>query len=371
GVLLPDRDQDVVAFEALVRLTRGNEAASPFLVTHRFHLLECHAGELAVVVLESLGHQVIQDGNALVLRVLFLPGRRLHLLEARAHDHLDVFAAEALRGPAAVHGGVAAAQHDHALADLVGVAEGHGGQPVDADVDVLRGFPAPGNVEIAPARRARADEDRVIALLDQLFHAVDFHTTLEFDAEIEDIAHLLVDHFHRQAEARDLRPDHAARARILVEYGDVVAERREIARDGERRGPGADAGDALAVRLRGGFWHLRLDVALVVCGDALQAADRDGLGLLAVVFLDAPAPAGGLAGTIAGATENSGKNVGMPVDHVGVVVTPCGDQADVFGDWGMGRTGPLAIYDFVEILGCTDISRLQNTFPPAPSLPIL
>src|SRR5207244_10144354 len=216
------------------------------------------------------------------------------------------------RGPAAVHGGVAAAQHDHALADLVGVAEGHGGQPVDADVDVLRGFPAPGNVEIAPARRARADEDRVIALLDQLFHAVDFHTAPEFDSEIQDVAHFLVDHFHRQAEARDLRPDHAARARVLVEYGDVVAERREVARDGERRGPGADARDPFPVFLRGGLGHPRLDVALVVGGDALQAADRHGLGLLAVVLLDAAAPAGGLAGTVAGAAENSGKDLRVP-----------------------------------------------------------
>jgi hypothetical protein len=30
----------------------------------------------------------------------------------------------------------------------------------------------------------------------------------------------------------------------------------------------------------------------------------------------------------------------------------------------MGRTGPLAIYDFVKIVGCTDISRFQNSFPP-------
>ena len=71
---------------------------------------------------------------------------------------------------------------------------------------------------------------------------------LEGNAEVEDVVHLLVDHFERQAEARDLRPDHAAGARVLVEHGDVVAERREVARDGERRRAGADAGDALAVR---------------------------------------------------------------------------------------------------------------------------
>src|SRR5690242_15183374 len=65
-----------------------------------------------------------------------------------------------------------------------------------------------------------------------------------------------------------------------------------------------------------------------------------------------------------GAAEDPGEDVRVPVDHVGVVVTPCGDQPDVFGDWSMGRAGPLAIYDFVKVLGRTDISRLQNDFPP-------
>src|SRR6266446_6671554 len=370
-VLLPHRDEHVVALEALIRLSGGKEAASPFLVAHRLDFLESHAGELAVLVLEGLGDEVVEDGNALVLSVFFFPGRGFHLLETGAHDDFHVLTAEALRGTAAVHGGIAAAQHDHAFADPVGVAEGNGGQPVDADVDVLRRFPAPRNVEIAPARRARADEDRVVVLRKQLLHARDLRAALELDAEIEDIADFLVDHFHWQPEARDLRPDHSARARILIEYRDLVAERREVARDGERRGPGADAGDALAVFLRGGLGHPRLDVALVVGGDALQAADRHGFGLLAVILLDAPSPAGGLARAIAGAPEDPWKNVGVPVDHVGVVVTPRGDQPDVFGDWSMGRAGPLAIYDFVKILGCTDISRLQNRFPPAPSLPFL
>jgi len=86
-----------------------------------------------------------------------------------------------------------------------------------------------------------------------------------------------------------------------VEYGDVVTQRREIARDGERRGAGADAGDAPAVFLCGGLRHPRLDVTLVVGGDALQAADRDGFRLLAVIFFDATPPARRLARAVAGA----------------------------------------------------------------------
>jgi hypothetical protein len=49
-----------------------------------------------------------------------------------------------LRRAAAVHRGVAAAEHDDALADLVDVAEGHRRQPVDADVDVRAACLRPG-----------------------------------------------------------------------------------------------------------------------------------------------------------------------------------------------------------------------------------
>ena len=88
----------------------------------------------------SLGTRIVEDRDALVHRVLLLPGRRLHLLEAGAHDDLHVLAAEAARGAAAIHRGVAAAEHDHAPADLVDVAEGDARQPVDADMDVGRGL---------------------------------------------------------------------------------------------------------------------------------------------------------------------------------------------------------------------------------------
>ena len=43
----------------------------------------------------------------------------------------------------------------------VDVAERDAGQPVDADMDVLGRFLAAGNIEIAAARRAAADENRV------------------------------------------------------------------------------------------------------------------------------------------------------------------------------------------------------------------
>ena len=92
------------------------------------------------------------------------------------------------------------------------------------------------------------------------------------------IADLLVDHLVGQAELRDLAAHHAAGPRVGVEHGDFVADRGEIARDGQRGGPGADAGDPLAVAFVGGAFGRRSgDVALVVGGDALEPADGDRL----------------------------------------------------------------------------------------------
>ena len=125
GVLLADRHQHVVAFEMLIGLAGRHQVAAALGVVLGLHLLEHDAGQLAVVVGEFLRHQEIEDRDVLVHGVLLFPGGRLHLLEAGAHDHLHVLAAEPARGAAAVHRGVAAAEHDDALADLVDVAERH------------------------------------------------------------------------------------------------------------------------------------------------------------------------------------------------------------------------------------------------------
>ena len=108
---------------------------------------------------------------------------------------------------------------------------------------------APGNVEVAPARRAAADEDRVVAFAHQRLQAVDAPLGDELTASRQSVADLLVDHFVGQAELRNLAAHHAAGARVGIEHDDLVAERGQIARDGQRRGAGADAGDALAVSL--------------------------------------------------------------------------------------------------------------------------
>jgi hypothetical protein len=116
--------------------------------------------------------------------------------------------------------------------------------------------------------------------------------------------------------------------------------------------------------------HARADVALEVGGDALEPADRHRFWLLSVVLLDPPAPARRLARAIAGAPEDPGKDVALPVDHVRVGIAAGGDQADVFRYWRMRRAGPLAVDDFMEDVGIADIGRLQRLSPACrPDLP--
>ena len=220
-------------------------------------------------------------------------------------------------------------------------------------MDIGGGFLAAGDVELAAARRAGADEDRVVILGEQLLQAVDAMAALELDAEVEDVIGLLVDHRVRQAEFWNLAPHHAARLGIGIEHGAVIAERGEVARDRKRGGTAADQRDALAV-LRQRLRHAVLDVVLEVGGDALQAADRDRR------FLDAAAAARRLARTIAGASQNSGKHIRFPIDHIGVAITPLGNQTDVFGNWRVCGAGPLAIDHFVKVVWRRDISRFHS-----------
>src|ERR1700722_20452024 len=122
-ILLADRDQHIIAREMFIGFAGGDEFAAPLGIAYRFHLLKNHPRELAALVGEFLWHEVIEDRNVLVHGVSLFPGRRFHFLEAGADDHFDVFAAEPARRPSAIHRGVAAADQNAALADLVDVTE--------------------------------------------------------------------------------------------------------------------------------------------------------------------------------------------------------------------------------------------------------
>ena len=114
-------------------------------------------------------------------------------------------------------------------------------------MDVRRGLLAAREIQVAAARRAGADEDRVIVLGQQRLQAVDPLAEPHLRAEVGDVADFLVDDFLRQAEFRDLAADHAAGARVADRRRPVVAQRREVAGNRQRGGAGADQGDLLAV----------------------------------------------------------------------------------------------------------------------------
>ena len=112
---------------------------------------------------------------------------------------------------------------------------------------------------------------------------------------------------------------------------------------------------------RGGLRQAVADVVLVVGGDALQAADRDRLG-----SSTRPRRQAGSHGRSQVRPRMPGKDVRLPVDHVGVGVAACRDQADVFGNGGVGRAGPLAVDDLVEVVRrqkCRWSSLLLETRP--------
>ena len=310
---------------------------------------------------KGFGHEIIKDRDAFVHRVFLFPGRGLHLGKPGPYDDLDVPAAESERGPAAVHRRVAAAEHDDAVSDRSRMAERHARKPVDADMNVPRSFAPPWRVEVTAARGAAANEYRVEPFGHHGLEALDALRGDEHSPGRQRVANLLVDHFIGQAKLRNLTAHHAASLRVGIEDDHFVADCREIAGDRQRGRPRADAADALAVALGGGFRQAIPDVAFPVGGDAFEAADGDRL------LLQAATPASGLARPVAGSSQNSWKDVRFPVDEIGAVMVAIRDAANVFGDRRMRRAGPLTVNHFVEVIGMRKVGRLHDAVISLPS----
>jgi hypothetical protein len=225
--------QHVVALDG-DELARRLELRPALRVDARLdHLFEHDAGELAVLDHERLRVVIVEDRYALVHRVLELPVGGLHDLPRRAHGDGDLFRAEAERAAAAVHRRVPAADHDDAAAHALDVAEGDRGQPVDADVDVLFRLLAAGNFEVLAARRAGADEHRVVAFRQDRLEALHLAAEAFLNAHVDDAVDLLVEHLLRQAERGDVGPHETAAFGVLLEQRDVIAERQQVARHRE------------------------------------------------------------------------------------------------------------------------------------------
>jgi hypothetical protein len=138
---------------------------------------------------------------------------------------------------------------------------------------------------------------------------------------------------------------------------DLIAKRSKIACDRKRCGSGADKGDLFAVRFERPLWHQALNVAFIIGGDTLEAADRDGL------LFDAAAAAGRLARAVAGSAKDAGKHVGIPVDHVRLGVAAFGDEANVLGNRRVRRACVLAVDYLVEIFRISDVGGFHLVRP--------
>src|SRR5215813_3631948 len=344
AVLLADRHQHVVAGKHHL-LARGLEPRPAAGVDADLaHLLEADARQPAVLEHDLLGGMVVEDRHAFVLGILDLPRRGFHDPPRRAYRHFHVLAAEAQRGAAAIHGRVAATDHHHALADPADVLEGDAGQPIDADVNVGGGLPAAEEVEVLALGGAAANEDRIETLAQQRRQGVNLAAKARLHAKCQDAIDLLVEDRLRQPEGGNVGAHQAVAARVLLKQHATVAERHQIARHRQGGGAGADERDAFTVLFHRDLRHEGVDLALVVGGNALQSADGDRL------FLDAAAPAGGLAGPIADPAEDARKDVALPVQHVGRRIALVRDEANVFRHRRVGRTGPLTIDDLMEVV---------------------
>ncbi len=207
------------------------------------------------------------------------------------------------------------------------------------EVDVLQELEAGDDAFQVLARDAEflrnlapgGDDDRVVDVgkLGEHHIATDLGVVLDLDAEIGDEADLVHDDVAGETPLWHPGPHDAARHRVALVDGDLIALAGQVAGRGETVGAGADDGGGEAVR---GRWHFAAGFAAVIGGDPLEVADADG----SVDFL---AAAGVFAGAGAHAAQAAGENVVLAVELEGVGVAAVGDEGDVAGDVGVRGAG--------------------------------
>ena len=237
-----------------------------------------------------------------------------------------------------VHGHVAAADHDHFLADGEFVAEVDVEQKVDAFVHAIE--IDTGDAEIAAAMRSHGDKHGVEALAAQIGNrevAAGRMIQLQRDvAGLENLAHLRFDDIARQAVFGDAEIQHSARHRCGFENGDGVSHESKIVRGREsHRAAAHDRYFERKLLLPASFIDvdgmLRLGPKLL--GEkTLESADGNGP-------VDLTAAARGLAGMRAHSSADAGQRIGVARDAIGFFEAALGNQADIASGVGVRRAG--------------------------------
>ena len=188
----------------------------------------------------------VQELDAFFLRLFDLPGVGRHLVPRPAVDHLHLFRAQTDGGTGRVHGGVAAAQHQHGVADVHLLAQGHLAQELDgvhgAGQILARDAQRPPHV------RADADERGLEAFLLQIGEldvAAQAGVVADLHALLLDELGLAMDDVAGQAVLGDAHVHHAARHGQVLEDGGRVAHAGQVVAGGEAGRTGADDGHLL------------------------------------------------------------------------------------------------------------------------------
>ena len=211
--------------------------------------------------------------------------------------------------------------------------------------------------QFAAGRCAGSDEDGIVVLFKQSLEAFNARVEEAVDAHVENVAGLFVDHASGKAKRGDLAAHETASLAVRFIEVDLIAERHQVARDGQGGRSGTNQRYSFSVLFLWNLGQARLDIILKIGANALEAADGHGF------IFDASAATGRFAGAVTGSAENAWKNIRFPVDHVGIRIAAGGDQADIFRHGSVRGAGKLAIDNFMEIFRVAHICRFHAFSP--------
>ena len=331
------RDDHVARNGELAARDRLSAAASARIRRSQPGALEDHAVHVAI----RIGEDLDRRGEVLELHA-FEPGLVLlllvddHLLRPAPVEDRRGLRAEAQRGSARVHRGVAATDDDDVLPDPLRLPEVRPLQEVDAvdhPVELLARDVHRDGVHAAGRR-----DDRVVAIAKLLEGdvAADLDVVVELHAVLGDPVDVELDDVARQPEGRDADQRRAPAGRERVVDMHLVTPPGELLGGGQAGGPGADHRHA-ATAGRSDDDVVRHVVAVVpVDQEALHRADRERL-------VDVGAAAGLLAGRRAHVAADGRDRIRVASEDVALLEAPFGGQHEVAAAVRVDRAAFLAL----------------------------
>ena len=290
--VVADGDDDDIGVEDEFGALVGDGAPAAAVVGFAEGHADAFDAAHAAVLAEQLdGRGEVFEVDALFAGVGALFEAALHFVFGAAVEQGDIGRAEADCGADAVHGGVAAADHDDALALGFGAAAHGGGQfggrQVGADEELGGGVDEGEffafEAQALTGARAVAEENRVVLVEISPSHFLsDAGLEAEFDAGGAQRFDFFVDDVFGGFEVGDAVAEDATGGGPGFEDSDLVADRAHSFGGGQPGGAGADDGDALAaLALRLGDGEAAALAAIPVAEEGFELADGDGFGVFA------------------------------------------------------------------------------------------